>query len=80
MFVAPPEQVRELLIDLRHYIPSQNTVLVTRNPQLRPVIRWLVAAEYPYLKVLTEEELLAQYAPEEGSGAGDMGQPQGDNT
>ena len=62
---ADPVQKLDFLAWLRgemeHHDPQ--TVLSTRSPALRPLLRRLVAPEFPDLMVLAEEELLSSDEP-----------------
>jgi tetratricopeptide (TPR) repeat protein len=59
-FVAPPAETAWFLEMIRDRAlkPGWNYALVTRSPELRPFVRLLVAPEFPFLAVLSEEELL----------------------
>jgi tetratricopeptide (TPR) repeat protein len=60
-FVAPPAEIARFLATIRDRVHSQgwNYVLVTRSPELRPFVRLLIESEFPFLAVLSEEELLS---------------------
>jgi flagellar biosynthesis component FlhA len=62
---ANPAQKLAFLAWLREEMEpqSQDAVLVTRSPVLRPLLRRLVAPEFPDLMVLAEEELFSFDAP-----------------
>ena len=59
-FVAPPQGPSELRAAIRGLARSgdRSLALVTRSSELRPFLRRLIEFEFPYLIVLSEDELL----------------------
>jgi tetratricopeptide (TPR) repeat protein len=55
----PPEDTQELLSQIRELVNSNdvNQVLVVQKSEVRPFVRRLVELEYPFLMVLSQEEL-----------------------
>jgi flagellar biosynthesis component FlhA len=53
--------MHDFLIQIGDLLPvgKRNVALVVRNPDLRPFVRRLVAYTFPYLMVLSVEELVA---------------------
>jgi flagellar biosynthesis component FlhA len=63
LFIASPQQKHEFLVWLRDQLQELQTdpfniVLVTPNPEPRPLLRRLIEPEFPDLMVLSQEEIL----------------------
>jgi flagellar biosynthesis component FlhA len=61
----PPEEVQEQLSTLREVLHAHdpNAVLVTRDGQVRPFLRRLIAMEFPSVMVIADDELLPMPVP-----------------
>jgi len=60
-FAAPPQESHELMTAIRDLVHSsdRHLALVIRSSELRPFIRRLIQFEFPYLMVLSQDELLS---------------------
>lgn len=75
IFIASPQQKHEFLVWLRDQLQELqtepfNTVLVTPNPEPRPLLRRLIEPESADLMVLSQEEVL-EFAETLSSSSGD---------
>ena len=61
-FAPPGEQVHRFLVMLADLLRSDvtHTALVVDNPDVRPYVRRLVEWRFPYVMVLSKEEILSQ--------------------
>jgi flagellar biosynthesis component FlhA len=60
-FVGTPYDAYQLLLAIRSLVQDadRNAALLTPSAALRPYLRRLIECEFPYLMVLSEEELIA---------------------
>ena len=81
-FAASPQETHEFVATIRDLVRpnDRNLVLVTRSTELRPFIRRLIEFEFPYLMVLSQEELLSHDELVEEIRIEDAAQNEGTNT
>ena len=60
LFAPPPEEAHRFLLMLGDLLQSgeTNAALVVDSPEARPYVRRLIEMPFPYLMVLSREELL----------------------